>query len=1009
MGVVYRAEDARLKRTVALKFLPHEVSDDPSAKERFLREAQAASRLDHPNICTVHEIGETADGQLYIVMAFYRGETLKQRITRGPLPLSEALDVAWQIAGGLAKAHSQDVVHRDVKPANVLLVDDGQGSAGGSLMDRRAEGAPSTGRAGAPSSLQVKLLDFGLAKVAGEAALTRTGSSIGTPLYMSPEQIGGASDRRTDVWSLGVLFYEMLTGNRPFGGGNSATAMYSILHREPTPLALARPGLPDDLQPILDRALAKDLEQRYSTIAEFADDLAAVASGEMSATRPMLETMTMTLSTAGEQTTPSPARPRWRPWGTVAALLMLSAVAALVVGSLAWRSESTSTRWQETEATGRVEGVQAPQAVAVLPFTFRGRDEFSYLSEGMVDLLATKLDGAGDLRSVDPRALLSHLQTAVDETAGAPMDPERAAEIGRWFGADLVLLGNVVEVAGQLRLDARLYRAGTAVEQASASAEGAAAEIFSLIDRLAAQLLAAQQRGSGSRVSRLAAVTTESFPALKAYLEGERAYRDGRIEEAAAAFRSAVGEDPGFALAWYRLSIVSDWLVDAESAATAAIRAAENAGRLAEHDRQLVEAHAAYSCGEGESAERLYRDILRRHPDDFEAWSGLAETEFHYGPLDGRSRRQSRSSWQRVVELESRDFNAEMHLARLDLYDRDFDRLEQRADRLEILLAGTSGMSEVQFHRANLPSGAAAREAMSEVARTASLSLDWMPPAFFSGSSWHDPELWLPVLGAWLDAERGERADAYGHKLLGVAQLALGRLDAADRQLRRASAPPEMVEEYRALAATIPFLPVPRERLEELAATVAGWPRAVEEIRPFSPTEPHATMPGYLRAYVLGLLQARLGHPRQALALAGELTDLGEIPHVEGLHLDLAAGLRAEVANQAGDNQQILAHLAERHGRYNYQLSVFSPLFSRSRERWLQAEALYALGRLEEAEAWYESLAELNLFDLAYFAPSLRRRAEIAERLGRPEEAARHRSRAAELWRDADAELEAAP
>ncbi len=977
MGVVYRAEDTRLKRTVALKFLPHEVSDDPAAKERFLREAQAASRLDHPNICTVHEIGETDDGQLYLVMAFYRGETLRQRIARGPLPVSEAVDVAWQIASGLAKAHAEDVVHRDVKPANVHLTEDG-------------------GRAGGAPMVHVKLLDFGLAKVAGEAALTRTGSSLGTPLYMSPEQIGGASDARTDVWSLGVLLHEMLTGNRPFGGTNSATAMYSILHREPAPLAVARPGLPDDLQPILDRALAKDRDQRYPTIVEFADDLAAVASAEMSATQPMLEIPPLAPP-------PRPRRRRRRPWVAAAAVALVAG--ALAVGSTAWRPEQAAVRRSPAAESGRAEGMPAIQAVAVLPFTFSGRDEFAYLSEGMVDLLATKLNGAGDLRSVDPRALLSHLQAAGDATASARLDPEQAARIGRRFGADLVLLGNVVEVAGQLRLDARLYRAGAAAELTSASAEGAAAEIFTLVDRLAAQLLTAQQQGLAARVSRLATVTTESFPALKAYLEGESAYRAGRIEAAASAFRSAVDEDPGFALAWYRLSIVSDWLVDAEGAAAAAMVAAQNADRLAEHDRQLVEAHAAYSCGDGEDAATLYRDIVSRHPDDLEAWTGLAETEFHYGPLGGRSRRRSRASWQRVVELEPGDFNAQLHLARLDLYDRDFSALAARADRLETLLEGTASMNEVRFYRANLPRGGGAREALRAGVRTASLSLDWMPPAFFSGSSWHDPELWLPMLDALLEGERGERERAYAHRLLGVAQLALGRLETADRELRQASAPPQMTEEYRAIAATVPFLPVSRERLEALAATVAAWPRAAGASGPFSPTEPHAATPGHLRAYVLGLLEARLGRPERTLELAGELVALGEIPHAAGLHLDLAAGLRAEVARLAGDSEQVLAHLAERHGRYNYQLAVFSPLFSLVRERWLKAEALADLGRLQAADAWYESLAELNIFDLIYQAPAQERRAEIAERLGRSRDAARHRERVAELWRGADSEL----
>ncbi len=990
MGVVYRAEDTRLKRTVALKFLPHDVSDDSNAKKRFLREAQAASRLDHPNICTVHEIGETEDGQLYIVMAFYQGETLKQRIARGPLPVSEALDIAWQIASGLARAHSQNVVHRDVKPANVLLVDDGD----------RSGSTPSGSRPGGVPG-RVKLLDFGLAKVAGETALTRTGSSIGTPLYMSPEQIGGASDARTDIWSLGVLLYEMLTGTRPFGGGNSATAMYSILHREPTPLAFNHPGLPDELQSILDRALAKDVEQRYSAAADLADDLAAITATDLTVTQTMVQTAPELLRDA----TSSPSR--WRS-PMLAAVLGLS-VAALALASIVRRPEVPQEAPPAALST-------APQAVAVLPFTFRGRDEFAYLSEGMVDLLATKLNGAGDLRSIDPRTLLNHLQDASSEPGDgldrasmsrSPLDPEGAAALGHQLGADLVVLGNAVEVAGQLHLDARLYRVSTTAEVANASVEGAAAEIFTLIDRLAAELLTAQQQGSGARISRLAAVTTESFSALKAYLEGESAYRDGRVEAAARAFRSAVAEDPDFALAWYRLSIVSGWLVDAEGAAVAAMKAAENAGRLAPHDRQLVEAHAAYSCGDGERAKHLFRAILRHHPEDLEAWSGLAEAEFHYGPLFGQSRRQSRLSWQRVLELEPDDFSAHLHLARLDLYDRDFAALEARVHHLETRFAESTGTDEIRFYRANLPEGTAAREALRQNARTASLSLDWMPPIFFAGSSWHDPQMWLPMLEAWLETERTERERAYGNKLLGVANLTLGRLAAADRELERSSAASEAAEEYRALAATVPFLPVPRERLEHLATTVAEWPHTVLDGQPFSPNEPHTHLPGHLRAYVLGLLEARLGRPERTLELAAELEVLGEIPHVKGLHLDLASGLRAEVARLSGDSEQVLAELAVRHGRYNYQLATTSPLFSQVRERWLKAEALYDLGRFEEADAWYQSLAELNLFDLVYLARARLRQAEIAEHLGRFEAAAELRNFAANLWRDADGELAA--
>ncbi|HEY2294503.1 MAG TPA: serine/threonine-protein kinase, partial [Thermoanaerobaculia bacterium] len=189
MGVVYEAEDTRLRRRVAVKLLPPELSRDRGAKQRFLREGRAASALDDPNICTIHDVGEH-DGQLYIVMAYYEGETLKERLARGPLPVSEARQVAIEVARALARAHEAGIVHRDIKPANVMLT-------GG----------------------KVKVLDFGIAKIRGDATLTRTGSSPGTPAYMSPEQARGEPvDGRTDVWSLGALLYEMLAGRRPFPG-----------------------------------------------------------------------------------------------------------------------------------------------------------------------------------------------------------------------------------------------------------------------------------------------------------------------------------------------------------------------------------------------------------------------------------------------------------------------------------------------------------------------------------------------------------------------------------------------------------------------------------------------------------------------------------------------------------------------------------------------------------------------------------------------------------------------
>jgi serine/threonine protein kinase/Tol biopolymer transport system component len=250
MGTVYKAEDTRLRRTVALKFLPPELTRDERAKARFFQEAQAASALDHPNICTVHEVGETEDGHLYLAMASYDGETVKAKIRRGPLPMTEAVEIARQTALGLAKAHREGIVHRDVKPANLVVTGDGV----------------------------VKIVDFGVAKLRGAAGLSVAGSFLGTPAYMSPEQARGEEvDPQADVWSLGVVLYEMLAGSRPFRGGEDLTAVLrSILEDRPEPLGHLRPDVPPELERIVGRMLAKSPAERYPTAAEALADLGAL-------------------------------------------------------------------------------------------------------------------------------------------------------------------------------------------------------------------------------------------------------------------------------------------------------------------------------------------------------------------------------------------------------------------------------------------------------------------------------------------------------------------------------------------------------------------------------------------------------------------------------------------------------------------------------------------------------------------------------------------------------------
>ena len=245
MGVVFKAEDMKLKRAVALKFLPPEWTRDPEAKERFLREAQAAAALDHPNICTVYEINEAKE-KTFISMAYIKGPTLKDKLEFGPLEIQDANGIILQIAQGLHEAHQNGIVHRDIKPGNIMLTEKGQ----------------------------AKITDFGLAKLETGSEITKTVTIMGTVTYMSPEQARGDNvDLRSDIWSLGVLFYEMLTGQLPFSREAFQSAIYAIMHEDPEPLASFRSDIPEMLEMVIQKALQKDPQQRYQSLEDFIQDL----------------------------------------------------------------------------------------------------------------------------------------------------------------------------------------------------------------------------------------------------------------------------------------------------------------------------------------------------------------------------------------------------------------------------------------------------------------------------------------------------------------------------------------------------------------------------------------------------------------------------------------------------------------------------------------------------------------------------------------------------------------
>ena len=411
MGVVYKAEDLSLGRPVALKFLPPQCSANDDEKGRFIQEARAASALDHPNICAVHEIDESQFGQMFIVMAYYDGETLDKRIKRGALTIEDAIDIGLQIASGLAKAHSQRVVHRDLKPANIIVTSEGV----------------------------VKILDFGLAQL-GSLHITPAGTIMGTPAYMSPEQILQEKvDHRTDIWSAGVVFYEALTGKLPFVGEYHQALAFAIINEDPRSMLELRGDLPSELDRLIcTRALAKNVTERLPDCKELIRELQTIRNdtkahsnplGANVATAPRLRPVT-----AGSKTGSRLERP-WRAAGLAALLALLLAAVSLLVVRVAPLGEPQNLS---------VGTLPAVQRLAILRFQSLSGDRSSQaLCDGLLDIIASELTASESF----------HQTLAVFPASEIlQRDIRTPSQARKEFGANLAVAGTVLFEEDRLRL-----------------------------------------------------------------------------------------------------------------------------------------------------------------------------------------------------------------------------------------------------------------------------------------------------------------------------------------------------------------------------------------------------------------------------------------------------------------------------------------------------------------------------------------------------------------------------
>jgi tetratricopeptide (TPR) repeat protein len=944
MATVYLARDLKHDRLVAIKVLRPDLAASLGA-DRFLQEIRVTAQLSNPHILPLLDSGES-DGVLYYVMPFVEDESLRELLKReGALSIERALDIARDVAVALEHAHRAGVVHRDIKPENILLHGD-----------------------------EAVVADFGIARAvsaAGGERLTQTGLAVGTPKYMSPEQASGDAsvDGRTDVYSLGAVLYEMLAGEPPFTGPNLQAIIAKQLV-DPVPSARrVRDTIPESVDAAIRKALAKAPVDRFQTAREFVDALA-------------VEPAAVTGESAAHQRS-------W--WGG----LSLFVIALFAIGAISW----AVTR------DGGGPAVSATQ-VAVLPFSMRGSTDLAYLGDGMVDLLSVKLDGAGSLRTADPRAVLAATER---RGSGAP-DPATGRAIAEELGAGMYVLGSIVEVGGRLQFDASLYdpsRGDTPVAQASA--EGVPAEVLALVDDLAGELLAGQGVLQGTRLSRLALLTTDSLTALKSYLRGSSHYRAGRFREAAAAFEDAIAVDSSFALAWYQLSVTADWLLRSDVALEAAERATRHAERLPERDRRLLEALVTVRRGDGAAAERQYRAILGTYPDDVEAWFQLGEVLFHFHPRLGGDIEESSEAWERIIAIEPDYPTAYVHLARIALTGGDDAELDSMVAQVVARFpTGTDRALELRTLQAMARDDATERASALVELETASdddlAEITWSA-ASFAGRL---PEAHA-IAGLMAAPSRSAEARALGHVWRAYLQLAWGRWSQAKAELVLAGAlDPALTITAESYMALSPFLQIAGAERDALRRRLAAWDaaRVPESASHNSFFSVHNGVYPHIKTYLMGLLNAGLGREAEAQQQASRLGAAAPDPRLGSLTSDLRAGVLAELALEAGREDDALSALEGMPLAVWHQLHVSSPFFSAPRERYLRAVLLDQADRTEEAALWYGSFDEVAVHDLAYLAPAQLRLARMYERTGDLAGAVRHYTEFVRLWSEADPELQ---
>jgi DNA-binding SARP family transcriptional activator/TolB-like protein/Tfp pilus assembly protein PilF len=696
-----------------------------------------------------------------------------------------------------------------------------------------------------------------------------------------------------------------------------------------------------------------------------------------------------------ERTAPTGVASSGRPRRTIL-VWALGIVALLGVGYL------TVSALPPNQPGPAAAGALAGSRVAVLPFAVRGPSEYAYLAEGMVDLLSTKLDGAGSVRTADPYAVLGVLA----RSGKSVLDPERGRSLAAELGAEWYVLGSVVAAGEQLHMTAALYDSRGQLRTKADVVGQSESAVFEMVDRLAAQLLAGHLADSGAQFASAASLTTSSYPALKAYLEGESHFRSQRYPAAIEAFERAVTEDSSFALAHYRLSVVADWAHEYTLAGEAALRAARHKERLSPHYRLLVEGLIAWHLVQPDEAHDIYRTALERYPRDVEGWYRLGEVFFHYNPLRGRPVEEARKPFERVLALDPEHQGALIHLASLAARQRERESLDRYVEQIlaespedslewRALRAFAVGDKSEQDRIVRALRGSSDQELVS-AAKEVALNTENL-----SGAA--------RISRLLIEPTRPPDVRVAGHIFLAHLEVAQGRWSGARRELSEVKIlSPAAALAFRALLATVHVLPVPRAEVETIRDALARWGAPAATPNPYISW--YSDLGPHLRIYMLGLLSARLEEYATALNYAAQLEQVDESPAAAARGRAMAAAIRARVEFTRGDQTEALAWL-DRMRFEESEVLPLPPLGFVGYQRHLRPELLRELGREREALRWYGAVRWISAvrahsyLELAYLAPWHLRQAEIYDRLGERESALQHYTHFVEMWEKTDPEL----